>query len=483
MAVCDIGLIGLAVMGQNLVLNMSDHGFSVAVHNRTTSRMDEFLAGPAAGRQIFGAQSVQELVSLLKKPRLVMCMIKAGSAVDAAIDQLLPFLEKGDVILDGGNSYYVDTQRRWQYLAQKGIHFVGTGISGGEIGARRGPSIMPGGSQQAWPLVKPILQAIAAKVDGDTPCCAWMGSDGAGHYVKMVHNGIEYGIMQLIAETYHLMRDLLHMPHNEMAQVFDRWNQGRLNSYLVEITADILAKLDEDGEPLVTKILDAAGQKGTGRWTSESALQLGIPLTLITEAVFARALSALKDERLAAARELPVPETTLNAPKETVLAWLEDALYLAKIISYVQGFMLFREAAREFKWQLNFADIANIWREGCIIRSALLMQIKAAFSRDAQLPNLLFDPFFKDQSAQTIQSLREVVVLAARSGVPLPAHAAALAFFDGYRSPWLPASLIQAQRDYFGSHTYERLDAPRGEFFHTDWTGEGGDVTASSYSA
>ncbi len=483
MAACDIGLIGLAVMGQNLVLNMSDHGFCVAVHNRTTAKVDEFLVSSAAGHSIQGAHSPEELVRLLKKPRLVMLMIKAGQAVDASIEQLLPLLEPGDVILDGGNSFYQDSIRRWRMLEEKGIHFIGTGVSGGEIGARRGPSIMPGGSEAAWPLVKPILQAIAAKVDGDIPCCEWMGSDGAGHYVKMVHNGIEYGYMQLIAETYHLMRDLLGLTHTEMAQTFEQWNHGRLSSYLVEITAHILATKDSDGQPLVSKILDAAGQKGTGRWTSESALALGIPLTLVTEAVFARALSALKDERIQAAGHIPQPSFNFSGSKEDLLAKLEDALYLAEIISYAQGFMLFRAAKQEFGWQLNYAQIANIWREGCIIRSALLAHIKDAFSRDADLKNLLFDPFFKEQSAQAIGGLREVVALGAQGGVPLPAHAAALSFLDGYRSALLPANLIQAQRDYFGSHTYERLDAPRDEFFHTDWSGEGGDVTASTYNA
>lgn len=483
MTACDIGVIGLAVMGQNLVLNMSDHGFSVAVYNRTTSKVDEFLAGPASGRSIFGAHTPQELVSLLKKPHLVLLMIKAGKPVDSSIEQLLPFLEEGDVILDGGNSFFIDTRRRWEYLRDKGIHYVGSGISGGEIGARRGPSIMPGGSEEAWPLVKPILQAIAAKVDGDIPCCTWMGSDGAGHYVKMVHNGIEYGYMQLIAETYHLIRDLLKMSHTEMAQVFRTWNSAKLNSYLVEITADILSAKDTDGEALVTKILDAAGQKGTGRWASESALQLGIPLTLITEAVFARALSALKEERKSAALEIAQAEFQFSGSRESLLADLENALYLAEIISYSQGYILFREAAGEFNWQLNYEEIANIWREGCIIRSALLTHIKNAFSHQPELPNLLFDPFFKQQTAASIGGLRKVVALGATSGIPLPAHAAALSFFDGYRSEWLPANLTQAQRDYFGSHTYERVDAPRGEFFHTDWTGEGGDVTASTYTA
>jgi 6-phosphogluconate dehydrogenase len=483
MAECDIGLVGLAVMGQNLVLNMNDHGFRVAVYNRTTARTDEFLAGPAAGRDIHGARSLDELVSLLKKPRKVMLMIQAGPAVDAVIEQLAPLLDAGDVILDGGNSFFQDSIRRYHMLKEKGIHFIGTGISGGEIGARRGPSIMPGGAEEAWPLVKPILQAIAAKLDDGTPCCAWMGSDGAGHFVKMVHNGIEYGYMQLIAETYHLMRDVLGLTHAEMAGVFRVWNQGRLNSYLMEISADILAAEDEDGQPLAAKILDAAGQKGTGRWTSESALQLGIPLTLVTEAVFARALSALKDERVRASGEIPAPSFTNIVPRDKVLAWLEDALYLAEIISYAQGFMLFREAAREYGWAMDYAEIANIWRAGCIIRSALLAHIKDAFRADIGLENLLLAPFFREQVAHSGAGLRETVALGAHSGIPLPAHAAALSFLDGYRSAHLPANLIQAQRDYFGSHTYERVDTPRGQFFHTDWTGEGGDVTASTYTA
>ena len=483
MAKYDLGLVGLAVMGQNLVLNMSDHGFRVAVHNRTAARIGEFLAGSAAGRDIRGAQSLEELVQLLKKPRRVMLMIKAGSAVDAAIDQLIPLLGAGDVILDGGNSFFQDSIRRYHLLKEKGIHFIGTGISGGEIGARRGPSIMPGGAEQAWPLVKPVLQAIAAKLDDGTPCCAWMGGDGAGHFVKMVHNGIEYGYMQLIAETYHLMRDMLGLTHAEMSQVFREWNEGRLNSYLIEISADILAAEDEDGHPLVMKILDAAGQKGTGRWTSESALQLGIPLTLVTEAVFARALSALKDERVRAAGQLPSPPFSINIPREQALAWLEDGLYLAEIISYAQGFMLFREAAREYGWAMDFAEIANIWRAGCIIRSGLLAHIKDAFRAEAGLENLLLAPFFREQVARSGPGLREIVALGARGGIPLPAHSAALSFLDGYRSARLPANLTQAQRDYFGSHTYERVDAPRGQFFHTDWTGEGGDVTASTYTA
>jgi 6-phosphogluconate dehydrogenase len=480
---CDIGLIGLAVMGQNLVLNMSDHGFKAAVFNRTTEKVDEFLSASAIGRDILGVHSISEFAGLLKKPRKIMLMIKAGQAVDEILESLIPLLSEGDVIMDGGNSYFKDSIRRYETLKKNGIHFLGVGISGGEIGARRGPSIMPGGAQEAWPLVKPILQEISAKVDGDIPCCQWMSSDGSGHYVKMVHNGIEYGCMQLIAEIFHMLKNLLHLDYRQMADVFKSWNQNKLSSYLVEITANILLEMDTDGTPLVEKILDAAGQKGTGRWSSESALELGIPLTLVSEAVFARMLSARKDERVIAASELPAAVDSVPVDQQDLVAHLENALYQAEIISYAQGFMLLREAAKAYHWDLPYSGIANIWRNGCIIRSALLAHIRSAYSRSGDLENLLFDPYFKEQTKDNLPGLRKVVSLAAQTGIPVPAHASALAFYDGYRSASLPANLIQAQRDYFGSHTYERTDAPRGEFFHTNWSEEGGDVTASTYSA
>ena len=483
MADYDIGLIGLAVMGQNLVLNMSDHGFKVAVYNRTTATMEEFINGPAKDRAIQGAQTLEELIALLKKPRRVMLMVKAGSPVDHTIEALLPLLETGDVVIDGGNSFFGDTIRRYQYLKGKGIHYIGTGVSGGELGARFGPSITPGGAPEAWPLVKEILQAISAKVDGDVPCCEWMGTDGAGHYVKMVHNGIEYGFLQLIAESYHMMKSIFHLSYDEMSAVFKRWSRGKLSSYLIEVAGDVLAVKDNDGAPLLEKILDIARQKGTGRWTSESALLLGIPLTLVTEAVFARSLSALKEERVEASKHIPAPKFKFTGDKQKLFDDLENALYLAEIISYAQSFMLFRDASREFKWQLDYATIANVWRNGCIIRSALLTHIRDAFQGGRDLKNLLFDDFFKVEFQESIISLRNITALAAQSGTPAPAYYSALSFYDGYRSAVMPANLIQAQRDYFGGHTYERVDAPRGQFFHTDWTGEGGDITASSYNA
>jgi 6-phosphogluconate dehydrogenase len=479
----DIGLIGLAVMGQNLVLNMSDHGFSVAVYNRTIEKTHDFIRDRASERDIVGVESLQALVDHLERPRRIMLMIKSGKPVDQTIEALLPLLDAGDVIIDGGNSFFQDTIRRHSYLAEKGIHYIGAGVSGGEIGARRGPSIMPGGAHQAWEIVRPILQGIAAKVDGDIPCCDWMGTDGAGHYVKMVHNGIEYGFMQLIAESYAVMQHILQLSYPDMASVFKEWDQGKLNSYLVEITGDILAFQDADGSPLVRNILDAAGQKGTGRWTSESALLLGIPLTLISEAVFARALSALKEERMQVAPHFNTLPIQLVQDKGSLQMDLENALYLAEIISYAQGFMLFREAAAEYDWHLNYASIANIWRDGCIIRSALLKHIRDAFSQNPDLKNLLLAPFFQQVVTENIASLRRMVIAAVNAGVPVPAFSSALAFFDGYRADVLPANLIQAQRDFFGSHTYERTDKPRGEFFHTNWTGEGGDVTASTYTA
>ncbi len=482
-ATADIGLIGLGVMGQNLVLNMNDHGFTTAVYNRTGEVTTEFLAGPAAGTQVIGAYTIADMVSHLKPPRRVMIMVKAGNPVDAVIDSLLPHLEPGDIIIDGGNSHYPDTIRRTHTLEEKGLLFVGCGVSGGEEGARHGPSLMPGGSSPAWPHVKEILQAIAAKVADGTPCCDWVGEDGAGHFVKMVHNGIEYGDMQLIAEVYHLMGVGLGLTPDEMSHIFADWNQGKLNSYLIEITAEILAFKDGDGLPLVDKILDAAGQKGTGKWTAVAALDSGMPLTLITEAVFARSLSALKEERLVAAAALSGPAVTFSGDRDLFVADLAQALYAAKIISYTQGYMLFRAAASEQNWNLNYGGIALMWREGCIIRAAFLDNIQAAYARHPQLTNLLLDDYFKEQVMMAQAAWRRVVSQAVAWGIPLPAMSSALAFYDGYRHGRLPANLLQAQRDYFGAHTYERVDQPRGQFFHTNWTGEGGQVTAGSYNA
>ena len=479
----DIGLIGLAVMGQNLVLNMNDHGYRVAVYNRTTSKVSQFIEEEAAGRDITGTYSVEEFVAALEPPRKIMLMVKAGQPVDATITQLLPYLNKGDIIIDGGNSYFPDTIRRSKELEAKGILFVGTGVSGGEEGARYGPSIMPGGTAEAWPHVKGILQGIAAKVEDGTPCCDWVGSDGAGHFIKMVHNGIEYGDMQLISEAYHLLKDLLDLSHPEMQAVFSKWNQGVLDSYLIEITADIMGYLDEDGTPLMEKILDSAGQKGTGRWTVINALELGIPLTLIGEAVLARSLSALKDERTAAAQVLSGPERQLDSQKAALVEDIRQALYASKIISYTQGYMLMSAAALEYGWDLNYGGIALMWRGGCIIRSAFLGKIKAAYDREPQLKNLLLDEYFKAEINKTQAAWRRVITLAVENGVPVPAMSSALAFFDGYRSARLPANLLQAQRDYFGAHTYERVDKPRDEFFHTNWTGTGGETTSGTYEA
>jgi 6-phosphogluconate dehydrogenase len=483
MTQCDIGLIGLAVMGQNLVLNMNDHGFKVAVYNRTTSKVDDFLNSNARGTQVVGTHSLEELVSMLKRPRRVVMMIQAGNPVDMIIDQLLPLLEKGDIIIDGGNSNFQDSIRRTEYLESKGLRFIGTGISGGEAGARHGPSIMPGGSPEAWPYVKDIFQGIAARVEDGAPCCDWVGEGGAGHFVKMVHNGIEYGDMQLIAESYHLLKSLLEMSYPEMHQVFAEWNRGKLNSYLIEITGDIMAFEDADGEPLVEKILDSAGQKGTGRWTAIEALEEGIPLTLIVEAVLARSLSAFKDERLEASRILRGPGQGFSGSRQAFVASIHDALYASKIVSYTQGYMLMRAAARQHNWNLNYGGIALMWRGGCIIRSVFLGKIKQAYERDPGLANLLLDPYFKNEVEDAQAAWRQVVAEAVRVGVPVPAMSSALSFYDGYRHERLPANLIQAQRDYFGAHTYERLDRPRGEVFHTNWTGTGGNVTAGSYEA
>jgi len=478
----DIGLIGLAVMGQNLVLNMNDHGYTVAVYNRTTSKVDDFLNDAAKGRDtIIGTHSVEEFVATLSKPRKVMLMVKAGTVVDAFIDQLLPHLEKGDVIIDGGNSHFPDTTRRTEELREKGILYIGTGVSGGEEGARLGPSIMPGGNKEAWPLVKEILQAISAKVDGDIPCCDWVGEDGAGHYVKMVHNGIEYGDMQMICEAYDVLHTGLGLSHDELHTIFDEWNKGDLDSYLIEITRDIMQMKDDDGEPLVTKILDKAGQKGTGKWTGINSLELGVPVTLIVEAVYARTLSALKKERVAASKVISGPDRKITGNKATLIEDLRKALFASKIVSYAQGYMLMREAAEEYGWDLNYGGIALMWRGGCIIRSAFLDKIKDAFDRDPKLNNLLVDSYFVEIMADCQNAWRRTIARAITAGIPVPAMSSALSFFDGYRSERLPANLLQAQRDYFGAHTYERTDKPEGEFFHTNWTGTGGNVASSTY--
>src|SRR5579884_4317031 len=479
---CDIGLIGLAVMGQNLVLNMNDHGFRVAVFNRTISKVDDFLANEAKGTQIVGAHSIQELVAALKKPRRVMLMVKAGPTVDEVIETLTPHLEKGDIIIDGGNSHYPDTTRRTRALAEKGILYIGTGVSGGEEGARFGPSIMPGGNPAAWPAVKDIFQSIAAKVEDGTPCCDWVGEEGAGHYVKMVHNGIEYGDMQVIGEAYHMLREGLSASADDLHRIFADWNKGELDSYLIEITAEIFTKKDDDGTPLVDKILDAAGQKGTGKWTCISALDLGMPVTLIGEAVFARCLSAIKEERVAASKVLPGPKKKQPACGDFVEN-VRRALYCSKIISYAQGYMQLKAAAKEEGWNLNLGGIALMWRGGCIIRSIFLGKIKEAYDRNPQLHNLLVDGFFAGVLNNYQASWRRALARAIDFGVPTPAFSTALAFYDGYRSARLPANLIQAQRDFFGAHTYERVDKPRGQFFHTDWTGHGGRVSSGSYNA
>ncbi len=474
----DIGLIGLAVMGQNLALNMDDHGFSVAVFNRTVSKVDEFLGGGARGRRIQGAHSLRELAGMLKRPRRVMLMVQAGPAVDVFIGKLIPLLDRGDVIIDGGNSNYNDTIRRVAQVESKGLLYIGTGVSGGEEGARRGPSIMPGGSPAAWRHVQAIFQGIAARADG-APCCEWVGENGAGHYVKMVHNGIEYGDMQLIGEAYHLMREGLAMKVPRMHEVFADWNRGRLDSYLIEITRDILAYRDEDGRPLVDKILDAAEQKGTGKWTGISALEQGVPLTMIVEAVLGRALSALKDERVAASSVLAGPPSRIAGERKAFIRDLEEAVYASKLISYTQGYMLMRAAAKAYGWNLNYGGIALMWRGGCIIRSAFLGRIREAFERNPQLTNLLLDPYFSGQIDAAQAGWRRVVSKAVRKGIPAPAISSALTFFDGYRRGSLPANLLQAQRDYFGAHTYQRVDRPRGEYFHTDWTGRGGGATST----
>ncbi len=484
MVKADIGVIGLAVMGENLILNMESKGFAVACYNRTLSKVDDFVNGRGAGKNIIGTYSIEELVEALARPRKVMLMVKAGQPVDDFIASLLPHLEPGDIIIDGGNSFFGDTIRRTRYLEERGLLYVGTGVSGGEEGALHGPSIMPGGSVEAWPHVKPIFQAIAAKVADGTPCCDWVGSDGAGHYVKMVHNGIEYGDMQMIAEAYFSMKHLLGLTPAEMHEVFKAWNQGELDSYLIEITGDIMAYEDEEtGQPLVEMILDTAGQKGTGKWTSVSALDMGTPAPTVAEAVFARFMSALKAERIAASKILGGPTPEFRADREGFVEEIRQALYASKVCSYAQGFQLLKMAAAEHKWDLDYGGIALIWREGCIIRAQFLERIKNAYDADPVLSNLLLAPYFREGIARSQTAWRKVVATAVQNGIPVPAFSSALAYYDGYRNGRLPANVLQAQRDYFGAHTYERVDKPRGEFFHTNWTGRGGDTASTTYTA
>jgi 6-phosphogluconate dehydrogenase len=483
MIASDIGLIGLAVMGENLVLNMESKGFKVSVFNRTIERVNNFVNGRAKGKNIVGTYSIVELIKTLKRPRKVMLMVKAGKPVDDFIELLLPCLEEGDIIIDGGNSYFEDTNRRTRYVESKGLLYIGTGVSGGEEGALTGPSIMPGGSVKAWEYIKPIFQSIAAKVEDGTPCCEWVGENGAGHFVKMVHNGIEYGDMQLISEAYQMMKELLHLTAEEMHEVFKQWNKGELNSYLIEITRDILAFKDEDGTPLVDKILDTAGQKGTGKWTVMAALDLGVPLTLIGEAVFARTLSSMKGERVEASKAFPRIKAHFKSDTEKMIVDLEQALYASKLVSYAQGYLLMKAAAKEYSWNLNYGDIALMWRGGCIIRSAFLEKIKDAYHKDSGLSNLLLDTFFKAKIEQAQESWRRIISTAVLNGIWVPAITTALEYFDGFRNDKLPANLIQAQRDFFGAHMYERIDKPGGVFFHTNWTGKGGETASSAYNA
>lgn len=479
----DIGLIGLAVMGENLVMNMESKGFTVAVYNRTTEKVDSFVHGRAAGKNIIGCHSLRELADSLEKPRKVMMMVKAGAAVDDLIEQVIPYLEAGDILIDGGNSHFPDTIRRTKYVESKGLLYIGTGVSGGEEGALKGPSMMPGGSPAAWPYVKPIFQAICAKVENGEACCDWVGENGAGHFVKMVHNGIEYGDMQLICEAYQLMRDGLGMSNEGMRDVFAAWNETELDSYLIEITRDILGYKAENGERVVDHILDTAGQKGTGKWTAIAALDEGVPLTLIGEAVFARCLSAMKEERVAAAGAFPRTIPAFEGDKAAFIESIRKALYASKIISYAQGYTLMRSAAKTYGWNLNYGGIALMWRGGCIIRSVFLGKIKEAYDKDPGLENLLLDGYFRETIQGLVPAWREVVAYAVKTGIPVPAFSSALSYFDGYTTARLPANLLQAQRDYFGAHTYERTDAPRGQFFHTNWTGHGGSTTANTYQA
>jgi 6-phosphogluconate dehydrogenase len=481
MSKADIGLIGLAVMGENLILNMESHGFTVAVYNRTVDKVDNFINGRAKRKNIIGCHSIEELIRNLKSPRKIMLMVKAGKPVDDFIELLIPHLEKGDIIIDGGNSHFPDTTRRTQYLESKGLLYIGTGVSGGEEGALKGPSIMPGGSVAAWPHVKSIFQSIAAKVEDGTPCCDWVGENGAGHFVKMVHNGIEYGDMQLICEAYQIMKDLLGLSYDEMYKVFKEWNEGELDSYLIEITRDILNYKD-NGKPLVEYILDTAGQKGTGKWTVLASLDVGAPLTLIGEAVYGRTLSALKEERVEASKVLSGPKPKFNGDKKQFIEDLRKALYASKLVSYAQGYVLMRYAAKEYNWKLNYGGVALMWRGGCIIRSAFLGKIKEAFDKNPNLSNLLLDPFFKEKIESSQEAWRRVITASVTNGIWIPAHSTALNYFDGFRNARLPANLLQAQRDYFGAHTYERVDKPRGEFFHTNWTGRGGDTASSTYN-
>jgi 6-phosphogluconate dehydrogenase len=479
----DIAVIGMAVMGQNLILNMNDHGYKVIAFNRTISKVDDFIKGAAKDSNVEGAHSIEEMVSKLKKPRRIMLMVKAGEAVDDMIEELLPYLEPGDIIIDGGNTLFTDTDRRVKYVESKGLHYIGTGVSGGEEGARHGPSIMPGGSPEAWPHVEGILQSIAAKGTDDQPCCDWVGENGAGHYVKMVHNGIEYGDMQLIGETYQILRDLLKLDNNEISEVFKKWNQGPLDSYLIQITSEILEYKDTDGKPLLDKILDTAGQKGTGKWTVMNAAELGQPATVISEALFARFTSSLKEERVEAAKILNGPSEIEIQDKNSMIEDIGKALYASKIISYTQGYMQMRAAAKDYNWKLNYGGIAQMWTGGCIIRSRFLADIKSAYNRNPELSNLLLDPFFTKAILDSQDAWRRVVSTGLSAGIPMPAFSAALTFYDSYRSERLPANLIQAQRDYFGAHTYELIDKPKGEYFHTNWTGRGGTTSASSYNA
>lgn len=479
----DIGLVGLAVMGENLVLNMESRGFTVAVYNRTVAKVDSFVNGRGKGKNIVGTHTIEEFVASLASPRKIMMMVKAGQAVDDFINLFIPHLSKGDILIDGGNSHFPDTIRRTKYCEEKGLLYIGTGVSGGEEGALTGPSIMPGGSPAAWPFVKPIFQAIAAKVKDGTPCCDWVGENGAGHFVKMVHNGIEYGDMQLTCEAYQIMKDLLGMSADEMHQVFKEWNSSELESYLVEITRDILAHKDDDGKPLVDKILDTAGQKGTGKWTVIASLDSAAPLTLIGEAVYARCLSAMKEERVTASKVLSGPKPKFEGDKKQFIEDIKKALYASKMVSYAQGYVLMRLAAKEYGWNLNNGGIALMWRGGCIIRSIFLGKIKEAFDKNPNLTNLLLDPFFKEKIEASQNSWRKVVSTAVLNGIWVPAMSTALNYFDGFRNARLPANLLQAQRDYFGAHTYERVDKPRGQFFHTNWTGRGGTTSASTYVA
>lgn len=477
----DIGLVGLAVMGENLVLNMESHGFTIAVYNRTVQKVTDFINGRGKGKNIIGTKSIEELVDSLKSPRKIMLMVKAGKPVDDFIELLIPHLKKGDIIIDGGNSHFPDSIRRTKYLESRGFLFIGTGVSGGEEGALKGPSIMPGGSTEAWKHVKPIFQSISAKVEDGTPCCDWVGENGAGHFVKMVHNGIEYGDMQLICEAYQILKDLLGLNYHEMYQVFKEWNEGELNSYLIEITRDIL-NYQEDGKPLVAYILDTAGQKGTGKWTVVASLDTGTPLTLIGEAVYARTLSSMKDDRVEASKLLRGPKPNFKGDKKLFIEDLRKALYASKIVSYAQGYVLMRYAAKEFGWNLNYGGIALMWRGGCIIRSVFLGKIKEAFDRNPKLTNLLLDPFFKDKIESSQDAWRRLVSTSVLNGIWIPALSTALNYFDGYRNERLPANLLQAQRDYFGAHTYERVDKRRGEFFHTNWTGRGGTTASTTYT-